>query len=299
MKKLSIVIPTTGNVKSLQVLLRSLQRLITEYTLQTLVVCNPENVLIDVLQEHYVNLNLVVIQNSEIGVNKARRLGTQRAIHEYILFLDDDCELMDISDVNTLYNEMIISSELFVAGGGYSFEHQHLNAFARKYAKNQMLWLNQGIVDISKNESAYLIGGFFILNRTLSEKNKIYFDPNIIFGGSEKEFFLQAYKKNLKMKLFPVNIRHHYENKFFIYIKKIYKQGRGQRYIENKGLFFKPKYLSNEAESQLSLFDLVFWAGYFISSGEYVKYIVFLLRRISDQLNEKKITTLNKIKKNL
>lgn len=299
MKNLSIVIPTTGRIESLNTLLISLQKLTSEYSLQTIVVCNPQNDLINMLPQQYLNMNVVVMQNTEVGVNKARQKGLQLAKNDFVLFLDDDCELMNVLDINVLYNEITNSSILFAVGGGYSFEPQNLNYFAKNYAQNQIQWLKQGFIDIQKNESAYLIGGFFILNKVLCDQYQMHFDTNIIFGGSEKEFFLQAYKKKLQMRLLPVNIKHHYENKKIVFLKKMYKQGRGQRYIENKGLLFKPKYLSLVTEAHMTVFDILFWAGYFLSDGEYLKYFRFLLKKIVVQMNEKKITTLNKVKKNL
>lgn len=300
MKQISIVIPTTGNMLYLTQLLNSIEIYLSDYTLEINIVCNPVCIQVSVLAETYKKINVKVIQNRIPGVNRARQVGLNLATKDFVLFLDDDCRFTNVQQIDVLYNELSNDCLLFAVGGSYQPSSTELNRFAKAYAENQMIWLRQGCVDSKKKENAYLIGGYFLMRRSFCLDYQLEFDQSMEFGGTEKEFFLNAYVKKMKMKLLDISIEHFYPNQFFTYIVKVYKQGRGLRYIHEKGLNFAPKYLDFSIKSPwLIFFDWVFWSGYFLSRNEYFKFISYFLRLFLNFINEKKIILLNRFKKNL
>jgi hypothetical protein len=299
--EITLVIPTTADSIFLRKLLNSIRLYFSGYTVQTLIVCNPINLSLNELESEYIDLNLTVFQLASIGVNKARSLGLDKAIYEYVFFLDDDCFFSEADQINTLYNSITNNEDAFAVGGYYRTQQEKINFIAEAYFLNQIHWLKLGLIDQNLNKSAYLIGGYFIVRKSLCLKHEIKFDEQMKFGGTEKEFFLQAHFKNLQMYLLPVAINHVYTDTYFSYFVKIFKQGRGHRYIESKGLFFKAKYLDLNTSKKyiFSLFDVVFWSGYFLYKHELKKLLYFYICSIASAFNERKIVLLNKIKKKL
>lgn len=300
MKHISIVIPTTGNMSYLTQLLDSIGNYFLDYVLEIIVVCNPVRPRVSELTEIYKKMNVQVVQNSIPGANRARQTGLNLATNDFVLFLDDDCRFTNSQQIDLLFRALIEDPLLFAAGGYYQVHSSLLNPIAKAYAENQMIWLRQGCVDSKKNLNAYLIGGYFILRKSMCLEHDLQFDQAMVFGGTEKEFFLNAHDKKMIMKLLNIAIVHYYPNNIITYIVKVYKQGRGLRYIHEKGLNFSPKYLDFSIKSPwLIFFDWIFWSGYFLSRNEYIKYVSYFLRQFRDFMNEKKIILLNRFKKNL
>ncbi len=300
MKSISVVIPSSGNQSYVELLLQSMQEHLATYSLEIVIVCNPTNLAFNEITEKFKSLNLKIFQTDTIGVNFARQLGLDRTTQNLVLFLDDDCQFTTVRQLDDLYHEIVQSPQLFAVGGHYKMSDSDLNPIARAYAQNQMNWLKQGRVDTSQRLSAYLIGGFFIMNKAIANRENLRFDTTMIFGGTEKDFFLRAYSLNLPMRLLDVSIQHYYPNVRLPFVMKVYKQGRGLRYMHDKGLKFEPKYLDFSVKNLwLILFDIIFWAGYFLSKNEYVKYFRYLYKLITDNINEKKLMLLNKLKKYL
>jgi glycosyltransferase involved in cell wall biosynthesis len=300
MSKISVVIPSSGDRNYVESLLQSMVQNLSTYSLEIIVVCNPVRTELDQLLQIYPSINLIILQTDIRGVNHARQLGLQRTTNNLVLFLDDDCRFTSPLQINTLYNEIQNHPQLFAVGGFYSQEQRPLNPIANAYSNNQMNWLRLGLVDNAHQLSAYLIGGFFIMNKSMASHAYLEFDTKMIFGGTEKDFFLRAHLQGLKMRLLDVSIQHDYPNVYWPYMIKVYKQGRGLRYINDKGLTFEPKYLDfSKKNIWLVFFDVIFWAGYYLSKNEYIKYFKYLYKITSDYTNEKKLIILNKLKKHL
>lgn len=295
-KYLSIVIPTQGDLKKLNTIVSSIYKNILNVQFEIIIVCNPEVLNIEILTKKYDQLQ--IIQLKKAGLNVARQAGLLLSQFELVLFLDDDCELTSPLQIDLLYNEIIQSSELFAVGGYYSLPAD-AGVWSKVYFNQQMQWLKSGIYDHQKNYCAYLIGGYFILNKSKCKALNLEFDEKMIFGGTEKEFFLQAYKKNQKMRLVDSIVKHHSDDSVFKYLSKTFKQGRGQKYIESKGLIFRPVYLILKFESKSIFFDLAYWSGYFWYDYSIIKLFYFLGSKILTAINEKKISFLNQFKKDL
>lgn len=300
MTPLSVVIPSSGNLSYVESLVQSMVNYLQMFSLEIIIVCNPSKLEMNQIPERFQSLDIKVLQTDVVGVNHARQMGLGKATHQYVLFLDDDCRFTDSKQLEKIFVEILNHPDLFAVGGYYNSTNFDLNSIARAYAQNQMRWLKQGLVDSTQKLNAYLIGGFFIMNKTMANQQSLSFDESMIFGGTEKDFFLRAYRLGLKMRLLDVSIEHYYPNIRFSYMIKVYKQGRGLRYINDKGLDFESKYLDLAEKNMFAvLFDVVFWSGYFLSKNEYVRYFQYLYKKTSDSLNEKKLLILNKLKKHL
>jgi glycosyltransferase involved in cell wall biosynthesis len=300
MTSISVVIPSSGDLQYVESLVQSMADCLQMYCLEIIIVCNPAKLEMNTILSRFPSLNITVMQTDVIGVNHARQMGLVKATHQYVLFLDDDCRFTDSDQVTKIFVEILNHPDLFAVGGYYSSTNFHLNRVARAYAKNQMSWLKQGLIDSTEKLNAYLIGGFFIMNKAIASQYRLCFDEAMIFGGTEKDFFLRAYQLGLRMRLLDISIEHDYPDVRFSYLIKVYKQGRGLRYINDKGLSFDSKYLDLSEKNKLAiLFDVIFWSGYYLSKNEYVRYLQYLLKKMSDSLNEKKLLFLNKLKKHL
>ncbi len=300
MNAISVVIPSSGNKSYVELLLQTMQQHLSSYSLEIIIVCNPVNLKLNELAEQFKSLSIKILQTDTIGVNFARQMGLDHTTNNFVLFLDDDCQFTTVRQLDELYREIVQKPYLFAVGGHYKMSENDLNPVAQAYAQNQMNWLGLGRVDTDQQLSAYLIGGFFIMNKSIAVRENLRFDTTMIFGGTEKDFFLRAYSLKLPMRLLDVSIQHYYPNVRIPYVIKVYKQGRGLRYMNDKGLSFEPKYLDFSVKNfWLTLFDIIFWAGYFLSKNEYIKYIRYLYKLMTDNVNEKKLMLLNKLKKYL
>ena len=126
-KKLSIVIPTSGRSIHLHELLKSIQTYFTKYKIQTIVVSNPVNLKLNNLSNEFTNIHLSIFQLDKMGANHARQFGLENSENEFVLFLDDDCCFTSQDQINDLYNEITDHDELFAVGGYYQAANQNLN----------------------------------------------------------------------------------------------------------------------------------------------------------------------------
>lgn len=119
--------------------------------------------------------------------------------------------------------------EVSCIGGIYNYSGQAIRDLTYNYIQTR--WLLQGQKGLF---NSYLIGGNFSCKRSSLGDEK--FDPKIVYGGSETEFFLRmSEKKNLKYKLFlDLPILHNTHLGTFEFCKKAFKQGVGSRYLRQK-----------------------------------------------------------------
>lgn len=205
-----------------------------------------------------------IIQNKKMGVNEARQNGLNAGKEEIVFFFDDDCELQDRNLLlEHLYFHQTNKNALAV-GGLYQYLSSEKPSLCIHYYNEQIRWYKRGLINLQTCESAYLFGGHFSMKRLMAKTNQLSFDTSMKFGGTEKEFFLQALNKKQILIQTHLSVAHHYEFGYLTYLIKIFKQGQGNAYIANKGLSFKPKYKNKEKTHPLIhfLFNTAFWFGY-------------------------------------
>jgi hypothetical protein len=199
-----------------------------------------------------------------------------------------------------------VHESLFAIGGEYGFYSLRPNLFQKTYFHQQINWLKGGLVNPVSLYQAYLLGGFFILNKPMAISRGIEFDVSMIFGSTEKDFFLAAYSQRLKLKYSNIKISHEYNGGLLDYLVKIYKQGRGQRHIDLKNRpVFAPIYVAGDSQQNdvvAFIYNRAFWWGYYSYDHSYWAFVksLFQLSRVGFlKMNEYRIRILNHLKKDL
>ncbi len=227
MNQVSVVIPSVDWTPQLQKCLRSI---LTQQNvrLETWVVFNPNMPKSEVLEGWPDWIRFV---RSDRGVNRARNEGVRRSTCERVLFLDSDCELVDLQHIeklNTLWDE---NPTVDGVGGEYKLSFNSSEA-AQAYQALQMQWLRTQVIN-SKGETKALIGGHMLLNRKLLLEAP--FDEKILFGGAEREFFVRLSNLSNKFIWTPeLKVLHESNLTRKDLIKKARLQGLGDLYIQKK-----------------------------------------------------------------
>lgn len=250
--KYSIIIPTTGCLKTLRRLLDSLTYLDGIRESEILIVLNPASDALDHLKDLYPHLNLQVL-TSEPGVNRARNQGQSKATGELILFLDDDCW---ISNRRLLLEHESLHQKnpwAFAVGGFYQTTSSSL--LSNEYDKIQKQWLLSNRLS-GNGECLTLLGGHFSIR---NQENLPLFDESIAYGGAETEYFFRLKKENYRFLLTDLFVNHEPNLTLFLFLKKAYLQGRTHRRLVNAGLFqTSPWQNANQRSPIQKLYERVF-----------------------------------------
>ena len=226
-----------------------------------------------------------------LGVNKARNMGIRFSGGNILYFLDDDCVLPHKNHLKNLILEHEKNPSIIGIGGGYR-SLTVLQGIEKFYHENTQKWIEDSMT--SKQEVFQLIGGNSSYKREVFDKG-FYFDPLIVFGGSEESFnqalkdagYTLSYKKDLW-------VFHVLKLNLFSLIKKSFTQGLG---------LFKNRYKSEQNIQKLQnlkqdwaflidnlsfypfVYSLFFKLGYFWGLASLMKekfifrifYFVFLI----------------------
>lgn len=175
--------------------------------------------------------NWIHFIKSRKGVNCARNLGLAKSTSDFVLFLDSDCQLTNPEHVVKMIE--FINCYPMAAGVGGIYEiASNSNIVTKAYHYLQMDWLKKQIIgeDFSARS---LIGGHMLLRK--SKLADLKFDEKIIFGGSEKEFFIRLLKKNAKLYLnLQMSVLHNSEISKKELLSKAMAQGQGEKYINSQ-----------------------------------------------------------------
>lgn len=300
MSLIDIVIPTTELNHSLLQLVESLVDVQKKYSSQIWVCLNPSQEYLNNPIYKKIASQVQLINLSDRGVNRARQAGLDRSAAKYILFLDADCLFNNAQSIHSWLQMFQSEPDLFAVGGYYQADRLEMSFFQKQYFLMQNNWVYSG--QLKSGFSLFLLGGFFMLNRELALKQQIQFDPEIVFGGSEKEFFIQAYLKKLKVRLTSDAIVHRYDQSGWQYIQKTYKQGRGQAYIDQKHgdiHFFENLLHPDSADVATGILKWAFWWGYSSYLGNYSLFFKTVFRNNWGKINAVRYQVVSRIKKDL
>lgn len=306
--KISIVIPTLGNLKNLYRLLDSLFKQRTETDpVEILVVVNgmdkQESIaeLKGLLIVKYEFLKLFFI--TEKGVNFARNLGLAKSLGEVILFLDDDCQLPDVFFLKHHIDFHIKNPGVFAVGGGYCLPDS-VEIFDRIYNEIQMRWFFSGISgDADAGSTQYLLGGNFSIKSSVAKFQNLNFDEQITYGGSEFEFFKKAVSLNLVLVATEFEVMHHTHESLSGLTIKLFKQGRGKAHIDRKYPVSHSKAstaLNTIQSSSINrflryYFNYVFWLGYYQFQNNFKGFCLHVVKDFFNGLNSLRFQTVSKI----
>lgn len=196
MATLSIVIPIRKFSRGLKRLLESICAQEHLLELEVLIVLNsPQSLDFAELKDQlsreldkYAKLNIQLYYLDQSGVNRARNSGLMSARGEIILFLDDDCELDNPHLLALHAQHHVQNPALFGLGGVYKIPKES-GYFDRLYHEIQMRWLYAGLRFSVEPLTRYLIGGHFSIKSTIAAEYGIQFNNEVVYGGSELEFF--------------------------------------------------------------------------------------------------------------
>jgi glycosyltransferase involved in cell wall biosynthesis len=226
MNSVSVVIPATSYDDRLESCLLSLREQ-KNIRIETWVVFNPS--MPDIGKEKWPE-NFHFIQ-TEKGVNRARNAGLLKSNFDLVLFLDSDCELNDPFHIEKLSKQLAEDSSIAGVGGGYEIPSDS-NLPTKAYHFLQMEWLRQQYID-EKFHSKALIGGHMLLRKSMLPELK--FDERIIFGGSEKEFFVRAHALGRIFYLdLSLSVLHNSQITRQQLLDKAKAQGTGEKYIHTR-----------------------------------------------------------------
>lgn len=265
--KMSIIVPSHKDSALVANLLSSLKNQIVSFDFEILIVCNPPSAFME--EEAKKHLNVRVFHQEKIGVNAARNRGIKESKADIILFLDADCEVSDPHLLEKHCKSYLQDKGLNILGGVY--ENRSKKTLDQTYQLIQMRWLLNGL---TQNHAKYLLGGHFSCRKKCLEG--IFFDEEIVYGGSETELFFRLAHYNIHPQLrTDLIVEHNTSLDLVSLIKKLYRQGMGRRYIENKlkisleerniskkSIEYSINRYKKEMEFYLSVSDFAFRKGY-------------------------------------
>lgn len=288
--KVTVVIPTLGLSSILADLFLSIsQQKKVAGQISVLVVLNGSTQkkyedLLKIASNFFTEIPFKLVHIESRGASLARNYALDFTQTDLLFFTDDDCVL---DNELVLYQHLHYHQDksLFAVGGGYHLAQDEW-FLSKIYQLIQMQWLYSGVKNLQTGETTFLIGGNFSIKRKLANSYQIKFNDNIIYGGSELEFFLKAEASKLKMILIQTSILHKPSISFFNLNYKIFKQGVGKAKTVENGYSYDENYseeLCNHGVKSifdqmfLSYFSYIFWFGFFSHKKKYVEFFKFIL----------------------
>lgn len=235
---ISVVIPTNRKSKRLHSSIEAVFQSASCCNIHTQIIVVDSSKTISTLSlDRFQNTDLseLIIVRSRPGANCARNQGLLASKSDIVLFIDDDCLIEDFLFLKKHLDFHNLNKLACAAGGKYVASSKS-NKIDRFYVEGQNHWLTRGILN-SQHQINYLIGGNVSFKKNILSKNNLYFDENIIYGGSETELFVRIKNQELTCYLIDAEIVHLCDMTIFQLCKKAYKQGKGKRYREKKHSF--------------------------------------------------------------
>lgn len=225
---LSVVIPTHQRFERLLRCLRSLARQTMDWrSVQVIVVTNLEEPLVrQYLSEAKWPLRLELHATGQVGVNRARNKGLSFVQAPVVLFLDDDCELLDKRHFEKIIALHAHHEDTIAIGGGYQAPGQQSH-YARAYHEISQQWFHDN--QSPGGASTDLLGGNVSYKTAWLRDQNLFFDESIEFGGAETELHRRLLAQNLKLKALAPEVLHHLEIDRAGFYKKAFLQGRGRK----------------------------------------------------------------------
>jgi glycosyltransferase involved in cell wall biosynthesis len=227
---LSIIVPHGNSKISLDELLDSLNKQITSFPFEVLIIQN--------FASHRLTGNKIFSGDFQLtwlssarGANCARQKGVEASTGDVLLFLDDDCVIQDPLLLQKHFDLHQHHPELTAIGGFYTIP---LNSgfWTRAYDFVQRRWLEQG--RLPENRQSFLLGGHSSYKKAIFKSGQA-FDQKLIFGGTETEFQVRIQKHGARLALFSeLHVEHRSQVSWISFIQKAFAQGVGDAYLSAK-----------------------------------------------------------------
>lgn len=231
---LTVVIPTHKRNHNVSHLLDSLlKQELSDLLVEVLVIGNLydphlEKVVLAYGQKSHFSMKYFFA--GRIGVNSARNKGIEKAESLKIYFLDDDVLIRNPQHLSILYNLSNTHPNIAAIGGSYKLPEK-TRLIDTIYHAICTSWLKEGNQEDGKNRF-HLVGGNTLYNKELLQ-NRLHFNEQITFGGSETELNLKLHKACDRY-LFneSLDIEHSTHLNIISLIKKAIRQGMGRCFHE-------------------------------------------------------------------
>lgn len=297
--KITVAIPTLGVSSVLSDLFFSIsqQKKVTRQ-ISVLIVLNGSTQrkyedLMKLASRFFTDIPFRLVRIESRGASLARNYAIDSIQTDLLFFTDDDCVL---DNELVLYQHLYCHQDksVFAVGGGYHLG-QNVGFLTKIYQLIQMQWLYSGLKNSQTGETSFLIGGNFSIKPNLAKSYQIRFNNNIVYGGSELEFFLKAEASKLKMILIQTSLLHKPKISFFNLNQKIFKQGIGKAIAVENGYsydeynFEELRNLDNQSvldQMFLSYFSYIFWFGFFSHKKKYFAFFKFILATLKTNRTE-------------
>jgi glycosyltransferase involved in cell wall biosynthesis len=290
---LSVVIPTTNRPDSLIRLVASLQlQTLNAETCEILVVYNTEN---DKKLSPLPSSSCVkVLCAPKPGVNHARNHGALNAGGNIIVFLDDDCEVIDPHFLQKHIDYHQLYPQLVALGGPYLLS-QTASVWDKVYHENNLNWMKANLTESGRTTA--LLGG------NASYKAFVFadgyrFTEEIVYGGSETPLnTILALKYGAHGYFVNLPVIHNTKLTLWNLLRKAYKQGNGAA-LQTKMYGHQLRQVPNDSTPSsfairfgLELFALFFIFGYQAEFSK-KKSPLALLNTLLDRYFRKKLIPL-------
>lgn len=225
--KLSIIVPTIGRTTALRRCLASLDLQDDPgFEFEVIVVSNPgQQVIVDLIAELASPLMVRYLALDEPGANRARNLGAQSANGDYLLFLDDDTELIGVGFLRNLA-ELIDGPRAQAAWGGYYLSPSNSGISSRTYNCAANLWLMKSCK--ASRHRPVMVGGCTLVDR------RVFLEVggfDVARAGAAEELALsqrvqaQGHRVILSQKL---SVHHHFQGGWTRVLSNAYRHGRAK-----------------------------------------------------------------------
>lgn len=270
---LSVVIPTLGTGDLPIALVKDLLEQVNVHDFEIIVVFNPAAALTESKRTGLEELDprIRCFTSPFLGVNRARNVGLRACQGKVVLFLDDDCRILDD---HFLHKHVLLheTNPLTTAIGGAYEISSYSGWISKSYQFAQMNWIESGLYSPSQLKKAGLSPAAFLLGGNCSFKRDNLlgeeFDENLVFGGTETELFLRLSQTGHRFSLSDkIAVFHRCELGAWRFLRKSFLQGIGSSYIRSRGLKHSfmnghaPKRPSAPIAFALFFYDVVFRAG--------------------------------------
>jgi glycosyltransferase involved in cell wall biosynthesis len=173
---------------------------------------------------------IMYFSTGQIGVNKARNKGIEKAQALKIYFLDDDVLIRNPRHLSTIYNLSDANPKIAALGGSY-YLPENTKLIDNVYHAICNSWLKEGNQEDGRNRF-HLVGGNTLYNKQLLQE-RLQFNEQIIFGGSETELNLKLHVAGERYLLNEsLDIEHSTHLNVTSLIKKAIRQGMGRCFHE-------------------------------------------------------------------
>jgi glycosyltransferase involved in cell wall biosynthesis len=226
MPKFSVIVPTRGDSQSCQAFLKSLCQVQGLESLEILVIINPPQPSFELHVPDALRA-ITKLLFSEAGVNCARNRGIEEAKGDLLFFFDDDCVIL--AENHFAEHERLHRQEPHTIAWGGHYKNLGRSEIDEAYNRIQNRWLDMCFNPEDGSHFSLLGGNFSIKRKLITE----LFNPEIVYGGSETDFFLRLYQKGGRFKFTPIPVGHNPSLTLKKFITKAQLQAkRHKRFLE-------------------------------------------------------------------